>query len=51
MIFIPDVEINDSVTRIDDKRSLTVKEMFKYYHGEQISVKPYMFESMGNEKW
>ena len=50
-VFLPYVDIKATVTRIDNKRSLTVKEMFKDYHGETISVKPYIFESMGNEKW
>lgn len=30
---------------------LTVEDLFRNYEGEPISVKPVMFEPVGNEKW
>ncbi|GIL33873.1 AbrB/MazE/SpoVT family DNA-binding domain-containing protein [Limosilactobacillus fermentum] len=30
---------------------LTVDDLFKDYHGEPVSVTPFIFESVGHEQW
>ena len=33
------------------KKATTVDDLFKDYHGEPVSVTPFIFESVGHEQW